>query len=373
MTDTPKRPAKRPRKAGRPVTLRDIAERAGFSTATVSVILGDGPKAAMYSEKTRKLVWTLAREMGYTPNLVARSLKSGRSRMIGVIMSSQHSAYYGRPLRAAEVAAAAAGYEIITADMQYDFSRFERCIRWMASWNVEGLILMTGGRLVNTSMVSLLRETGVPYIKGGVRHPDDPCSTIVFDNYDAARMMARHLFGLGHRRVAMLTAHPANAVSEERVRGVLAAAREMGLPEHTVRVIAPEEAHIGLAAGHRMTAGLLREKTRPTALLLHSDRMAVGALRCLHETGLRVPEDISVAGFDDMLLDSAAPDEERVGAFLWPALTTVRTPLDQIGAECVRLLLEMVQNPALCETPRTIVFPPTLVVRESTGPAPDTA
>ncbi len=352
-----------------PPKLKDIAVQAGVSIPTVSVILGGGPKAEMYSAKTRRKVWALAREMGYTPNLLARSLKSGKSKIIGVVMSNQYNSYYGRPLRAAEQKAAELGYEIMTADMKWDFSRFERCIQMMASWNVEGLILMTGGRLVNTSMISMLRDTGIPYVKGGVFHPDDACSTIVFNSHDAGRLMARHLFEMGHRHVGFIAAHASNVTSEERIRGVMTMAREMKIPEDCLKVIHPPDANVGLDTGYRLLDETLRCHPQLTAMLFHSDKMAIGGMRLLHEKGLSVPADISVAGFDDICLDQSNDPNERLGGYLWPALTTVRTPMDEIGMECVRMLVEMMQNPSLRETPRTTVFPPKLVVRESTGPA----
>lgn len=364
----PKENQAKPNKSGhRLPTLKDIAARGGVSIATVSVILKDGPKAKMYSMKTRKKIWDLAHEMGYLPNLLARSLKSGKSGLIGVVMSSQHSMYYGRPLQAAETYAQQMGYEIITADMKYDFSSFEQCIQMMTAWNVEGLFLMTGGKLVNTSMISLLQGTGIPYVKGGVRHPDDACSTIVFDSYDAGRLIARHLFDLGHREVGVLAAHPSNAASEERVRGVLDMAKELGIQEVGIHTMRAEALDTGFTAGHETMKAMLRRYPRISAVLLHSDKMAIGAMRFLHEKRIRIPDDISVAGFDDICLDGNESDVERIGAFLWPALTTVRTPLDEIGVECIRLLLEMIREPSLREKPRTVVFPPTLIIRESTG------
>jgi LacI family transcriptional regulator len=359
-----------PKKEKRPPTLKDIALRAGVSAATVSVILSDGPKAKMYSMKTRRKIWDYANEMGYLPNLLARSLKSGKSGLIGVVMSSQHSTYYGRPLQAAEKYAQEVGYELITADMNYDFSKFEQCIQMMTAWNVEGLLLMTGGKLINTSMNSMLQSTGIPYVKGGVYHPDDSCSTIVFNSYDAGRVVARHLFELGHREIGILAAHTSNAASTERLRGVASMAREMDIPESALHVMHVEGMDVGFKTGYEMMKKILKKYPSLSAVLLHSDKMAIGAIRLLHEQRIQIPKDISVAGFDDVCMDGNDSDADRIGTFLWPSLTTVRTPLDEIGIECIRLLLDMIREPSLRDTPRTIVFPPTLVVRESTGQTP---
>lgn len=351
-----------------PPTLSDIAKIVGVSPSTVSAVLNDMPRVQNYSKATINRIRETAQEMGYIPNPLARTLKKTRSGLIGFVMLSRHSHYYDQLLQGAEAYVREVGYEIVTGDMGFDSSHLEKCIQRLLAWRVEGLFLMTGGRVITPRILAMLNETNIPYVKGGVHHPDDTCVCIDFDNYEAGVLLARHLTGLGHRRVGILAAGKNNYQANERIRGIESVIKAAGLKLPARRIIRAVNADVGLAAGYRYAASLIAQNTEITAIICMNDLLALGALRYLHEKEIPVPQTLSVTGFDDLCLDSLTNPENRLGAFIHPSLTTIHTPLYDMGRATVKLLVEMINAPDKQRPKQIITFSPRLVIRDSTGP-----
>lgn len=351
-------------------TLRDVATRAGVSPSTVSAVLNDAPRAKAYSPETINRVHAIAKEIGYFANPLAKTLKKTKSGMIGAVIFSRHSSYYDFLLQAVESAAHDVGYEVVTADMGYDPARLDHCINSLAAWRVEGLLLLSGGYACGPSVMRTLHETGIPYIKGGVRHPDDPCSSLAFNNREAGRMLAQHLTRLGHIRIGVLAANPSNHQAQERLDGITAFLNGCGQPLEGRRVVRAVDSNIGLSAGFHYAAQLLKSDPSVTSIICANDAMAIGAIRLLRERSIRVPDDVSVTGFDDLCLGNRPHEDDRLGAYLVPALTTIRTPLIAMGETAVRMLVELIAHPDLRRVIRTIEFAPELIVRGSTAPPP---
>lgn len=349
-------------------TLQDVADRVGVSPSTVSATLNDVPRARHYSEATKARIRAVAKEIGYFPNPLAKTLKRTRSGLIGVVMFSQHSAYYGRVLQAVEARCREMGYEVVTADMKYDRARLEECVHRLAAWRVEGLLLMTGGRLIDTAVTAALKEQGTPYVMAGVWRPDEPSSGIVFNDAEGGRLLAVHLTDLGHTRIGVLAANPSNEASEERLSGIRSVLKECGLELEDRCVIRAPGPDVGLLAGYRFAGELLDSDPAVSAIICMNDGMAIGAVRQAWERGKNTPRDISIAGFDDTPLYGPANDENRLGSYTVPSLTTIRTPMEEMGRAAARMLIEMIEDEDASRTKRVYEFMPALVVRDSTGP-----
>ncbi len=353
----------------KPPTLATIAKAAGVSPSTVSAVLNNMPRMKNYSEATVQRIRTEAERMGYMPNPLARTLKKARSGIIGFVMLSRHSHYYDQLLQGAEDYVREAGYELITGDMAYEPSELDRCIQRMLAWRVEGLFLMTGGSVIAPEILALLDAVAVPYVKGGVHLPEDPCACVDFDNYAAGTKIGEHLAVLGHRRIGIIAASNKNHQANERIRGLKDALLKFKAPPPGSRdIMRASDADVGLVAGYRYTAQLLRQASEITAIAYMNDLLAIGGMRYLSERRIPIPERLSVTGFDDLCLDSAANPENRLGNFVTPALTTVRTPLHEMGWSTMQLLVEMINTRERRQSSPTLTFEPELIIRESTAP-----
>ena len=359
------------RRRGAIPTLRDVAQCAGVSPSTVSATLNEAPRARYYSTETKERIRQAAKDLGYVANPLAKTLKRSRSGLLGIVAFSQYGIYYGRLLEAAQEHAEQLGYEIVAADMHYDPGRLEKCVNLLLAWTVEGILLLTGGQEITPAALQRLAHTDIPVLGGGARSGNLPFTCIAFNNMEAGGLLAKHLLDFGHTRIGVLAANPNNQQCEERIAGIAAALAERNMVLDEQRIIRVVGVDVGVAAGYHCAAALLERDPKVTAVICQNDVMAIGALCRLREEGRRVPEDVSVTGFDDLYLESQAEDNDRLGAYLSPALTTIRAPIRQMGKEAVALLVNMVQSPVEGKAKKIVEFSPELIVRDSTGPAPD--
>ncbi len=351
------------------VTLRQVAAAAGVSPSTASSILNEAPRAGAYAEATRKRVRMTATQLGYSPNLLARTLKKQESGLLGVVTFGQDLMYHGRLLLGAEEAAQAAGYKLMPTSLGYSLTHFDECLQMLAAWRVEGIMLLIGGHVLDADMLARLKGLRVPFVSGGSRQGDTPC-TCIHLNVESGRAAAQWLLEQGHRRIGVLGASETNLMAVERAWGVEMALRERGLSLEPQRVVWAVSSMVGVSAGYAYAETLLKRAPDTTAVLAINDVIAIGAMRRLTESGLSIPKDISLIGIDDICLDSTNDESNRLGLYLTPALTSVRMPLREIGAATARLLVDVIQgrwNPA---APYTVEFVPKLIVRDSAGAAP---
>lgn len=346
-------------------TLRDIAERVGVSQATVSAILNGGPNAGAFAQKTQLEVRKAAEALGYRINPLAQALRRKRSGVIGCMMFNQHDIYYARAAEVAERYAKEHGYGIAVTSMGYDFSRFKSCMSQMAAWRVEGLLIMLGGRSLPAGLASALGKLDVPYLIGDAEDGSDSPSVSKFGHLSGHLAMG-HLCDLGHRHICVLGVNPSNLHSSERLRGAEELLAERGLnmsPE--LRISVPAGLH-GPNAGYVCAELALNTGVPFSAALCLNDLLALGALALFRDRGVAVPDSCSLVGFDDLSLDADSSEENRLGRFLTPSLTTVRLPMQEICQEAMRRLLSRVQN---CEAEASyrIERQPKLIVRDSTA------
>lgn len=323
----------------KPPTLRDVAEAAGVATTTVARVLG---QSGYVAGETRDRVLRAVEVTGYRANSLARSLKQNRSYVIGhLLKATVPNPFYIEVARGAEEHAEARGYTSLTYNIHHDVEAERRAIDTFLGWRADALIFSTPGDAAN---VEYAASRGVPLVQ--VERPRALVGhRIVVRNYASAVTAMRHLTQLGHRRIAYVGAQllpeagPAalyGYVERERFEAYRDVMRGVGtFSEDLVLLGEAYEADRSTAQGHgyEATRVLLMRSNRPTAIMTSNDILAAGALQAIHEAGLRVPDDLSVIGFDDTL-----------AAFLTPLLTTVRLPARELGRAAARLVIDQIEG-----------------------------
>lgn len=352
----------------KPPTLRDIAEKVGLSLTAVSAVLNDAPRAQGYTAATREAICSAARELGYAANPLSRALRRTHSGMIGCISFNQPDIFYGHVLRAAEERIRARGYEPVTTSLNYDLSQFETCLRRLTAWRIEGLLLMLGGRKLDGPTLRSLRELDTPILILDAPQPDgsSPSSDL---NRASGRILAEHLIGLGHRSLAVLGVNKRNSHTTQRLKAIREVCRGHHIPDSECPVVYARNGLIGAHAGFRYAQEVLEKHPHVTALIGINDIFAIGAIYCLHQKGIAIPDEMSVAGFDDVCVDTTVGEENRLGAYVWPALTTVRVSHREYGIIAADVLIDHVSGKGKMSS-WGLGLPPQLVSRDSTGPAP---
>jgi LacI family transcriptional regulator len=343
------------------VTIRDVAKASGFSITTVSVVLNDAPLARYIPLDTKEHIKKAAKKLRYRPNVLARSLRSKRSNTVGVIVFDITDPYCTHIVRGIEKSLYQSSYIPILTDAQNDRTRFERYLEMLLDRRVEGLITLSSSLMLDLDILAVLEKRHVPTVLIGRETKPQAMSAVIVDNVAGARAALEHLFTLGHRQIAFVRGPKMLADSRERWKGIRAFAHDAGLaldPKMVVDLKDPYDPPAGIEGGCKLTQELLRRKRPFTAIMAFDDMTAFGVVRALNKSRLRVPEDCSVVGFDDI---SAA-------AFYTPPLTTVRQPMETMGAIGVEILLEAIkaslQNRPF--TPQRRKVMPELLVREST-------
>lgn len=346
-----------------PVTLRDLARQVGVHPSTVSRVLSGDP-AARLSQATRARILHLAAATGYRPNRLARSLKIQRTHILGMLIPDITNPFFSGLLRAVEDAAGAAGYNVILCNTDDSGARFEQHLRVLVEGHLDGLLIATARR--SDPPIDGLRARGMPYVLVNRRRDDPDDSWVVSDDRHGVRLAVAHLASLGHRRIAHIAGVAGISTAAARQAAFREAMAEHGLPVDERLVVG--DGGFTEAAGERGMARLLTvlAARRPTALFAANDLAALGAIAAARAAGLRVPEDLSVVGYNDIPLARQ----------IEPRLTTVRVPLYEMGRLAAETLIRRLGGrPGPDEKPEHVVLPVELVVRGSTAPlrgvAPD--
>jgi LacI family transcriptional regulator len=334
------------------VRLLDIAREAGVSVMTVSRVLSDSP-AISTATKTR--VRAIAERLGYVPDVMARSLRTQSTLLLGAVVTSLTDPVFGPALRAVEEQAQEKGYDLLVAQSQGDVGREDACIRRMLGRRVEGLFLGPAGRLTPSAPVyEDLRRRGSRVVLLGA----EPAFARGFihvgvDEAAGSHALTRHLLSLGHRRIAFFAGPVAWAGSQARFEGYRRALREAGLDIDDRLVF---RAGIEAADGARTLARLWQERTEATAIQAVNDLVAAGVVAELRQRGCRVPEDVSVVGFGDLILPELAP----------VPLTTVWQPKHRLGEAAMELMAAWLRG----QVPVSRLLAADLVVRASAAAPP---
>jgi len=315
------------------VTMRDVAEDSGFSPATVSIVLNDAPLARYIAAATKKRIVESAKKLGYRPNAMARFLRSKRSHSVGVIFFDITDPFCTPVLRGIENALYQSSYVPFFADAHNQRNRFERYLEMLLEHHVEGLIVVANWLVVDIHLLSDLSKRNIPAATIGWELPGDIVGSVMVDNETGGRMALEHLHQLGHRKIAFIRGPKMIIDSAPRWRGVQRYAHTAGIEiDPTLVAQLPDsfDPNSGFEGGHRLTEELLQKKKKFTALMAFDDLTALGAIRALSKAGVKVPEQCSVIGFDDVALSG----------FSAPSLTTVRQPLEAMGTNAVNIVMD---------------------------------
>ena len=306
------------------VTIKDVAREAGVSVATVSRVLnGSGPVSAQTGERIREV----AGRLRYVPHGGARSLITRKTNTLGVLLPDLYGEFFSEVIRGMDDTAQGQGFHLLISRAHADKHGIETAMRAMRG-RVDGVVAMSPD-LDAESLLNVPSMLPVVVLCSAPRGDAADCLTI--DNFAGSKAMVGHLISLGHKRVAIITGAARNYDAAERMRGYRAALRQAGIavdPSFAVRGGFTE------SGGYAAALELLVVEPRPTAIFAANDSMAIGALSALRESGVRVPEEIAVAGFDDIPL----------ARYMDPPLSTVRVPTYELGARAVELLLHGVEH-----------------------------
>jgi LacI family transcriptional regulator len=336
-----------------------LAEHLGLSQTTVSLVLNNSPSAKSIPKETCERVAEAAKRLNYRPNYFARSLRRSKSMSVGVLAPDLSEGYFTRVMSGVVEELNHAHYFFFTACHYWDKELLERYPRLLIERAVDGFLLL------NTALDEL--SVPVPVVAISAHSAASKVTNIVLDHYMAAKLALKHLYDLGHRRIAFMHGPAAIPDSVYRWAGIQMVAQELDLKTDASLTVHLDQSGWPLKTGqHPMDPQIAYEPTRAllennrdvTALFCFNDTAAMGAIRAIKDAGLDVPGDISVVGFDDI----------TSAAFSTPSLTTVHQPLFEMGQKGAKLLLERIANREK-QFPAEIEVSPELVVRESTGPA----
>lgn len=328
------------------VTIRDVAAEAQVSVATVSRITSN--TGYPVGAATRKRVIAAIEKLGYRPSEVAKGLSMRGSTLIGVLAPDMANQYYAEITRGIEDVAHAEGYQVVFCSSDRDFDRATAYVDSLVRRRVAGLVVVGGG-----SEVALVPDDVSPYEAAVVMvgRPSTEFSTVQADNEHAGRRLADHFADLGHRRLGYLAGHSESSASALRYEAITAALADRDAAAPRVERGAYTE-----AGGYRAATTLLGSADRPTAIIAANDRMAMGALAAANDLGLRVPDDVALAGFDNT----------PISEYLRPALTTFSLSSRDMGAQAMRLILAGKEGD---NTIQHVTVRGDLVIRESCGSA----
>ena len=346
------------------VTIRDVAKESGFSATTVSIVLNNAPLARYIPTSTKKRIESAAKKLGYRPNLFARSLRSRRSHTVGVMVFDMTDPFCTLVLRGIESSLYQASYLPILTDVQNEKARFERYLEMLLDRRVEALIVVANWLFVNIDVLGDLEKSNIPTVMIGRELKNDSISSVIVDNELGAYSAIEHLYALGHRKIAFIRGPKTLTDSAPRWRGVRAFAKARGLeldPRLTVDLPESSDPMSSFEIGYKLTEEMVKANRPFTALMAFDDMTAFGAIRALTRARLRVPDQCSVVGFDDVAASSLCT----------PPLTTVRQPMEAMGAMAASIVLEginaMLEKRDLPAVHRKLA--PELAVRDSTrGP-----
>ena len=332
---------------GQPISLRTLGEYLNLSPATISLVLNNAPGVRSIPQETRDRVTEAAAKFDYRPSFYARSLRKRQTYSVGVLIPELGDSYAGHVLSGVEAYLIEEGYFYLTASHHRKSDLIDEYPRLLMDRSVEGFILID---------TILQKSLPLPVVSVAGHRKIEGVTSVVLDQKRAAELALRHLYQLGHRRIAFMRGGSHSSDADDRWNCLMAVAHELKLavpPELVVqlelRVSTPE-------LGFGPTEELLNRGVDFTAIVCYNDIAAIGAIRSIMNSGLRVPDDISIVGFDDI----------QGAAFHNPSLTTIRQPLHEMGVVAARALLQRIRGQAA--VPDVVPIHPELIIRESTCP-----
>jgi DNA-binding LacI/PurR family transcriptional regulator len=342
--------SKRTREDSQPserVSLKTLAAYLDLDPTTISVVLNNVPGRSI-PEATRERIRKAAQKFNYQPSFVARSLRNRRTMTIGILVPVLADGYHAEVMTGIGDKLLDEKYFYFIAHHRHRPDLIEEYPRMLISRGAEGII---------TIDTHLTEKLPLPVVAIAGHRALEGVTNVVLDHHRAAELSLRHLYDLGHRNIAFMRGQPYSSDSDARWQGIVAVARDLGLPIRPELSIQLEKDLTSPELGYPVVQQLLQKHRGFTACLSFNDIAAIGCIRALHDVGLHVPQDVSVIGFDDI----------KEAAFQTPSLTTIRQPLHEMGAIAVKTLLEQLSSPN-GKSAGDVAVAPELIIRESTGP-----
>ena len=340
-------PKQSPFLPGRPISLKMLGDYLDLSPATISLVLNNAPGVRSIPQETRDRVQAAAKKFDYRPSFFARSLRRRQSYTIGVLVPELSDGYSVLVMNGIEEVLIEEGYFYFTASHRRKADLIEEYPRLLMDRSVEGFIAID---------TALQHSLPLPVVAVAGHRKIEGVTNIALDHRRAAELALRHLHQLGHRQIAFMRGQTFSSDSDDRWKSLMAVAKDLQLEVRPELVIHLQSNLSSPELGYPVPQQLLATNIPFTALVSFNDVAAIGAIRGFRDYGLRVPEDVSIVGFDDI----------QGAAYHNPSLTTIRQPLHSMGITAARLLLQRIQ--ARREPPEQVAIVPELIIRESTCP-----
>lgn len=339
----------------------DVARASGYSASSVSIVLNDAPLAENLSPRTRRRIREVAEQLGYRPHVFARSLRTQRSNTIGVIVFDMSDPFCTLILRGIDKHLQPAGFLPIVMDAHNDRDRFERYLEMAVERRVEGLVVVANWLFVNIDALKHLAQNRLPTVVVGRDLHRSGVRSVLVDNERGGYLALRHLYELGHRNVNFLLGPKQLSDSSRRWAGMQRFAVQAGLEVARPRVLqlpSLSDPLTGFSSGAELTGRWVRNGRKFTAIAAFDDMTAFGAIRGLNNHGLKVPDDCSVIGFDDVPMAELAT----------PSLTTIRQPMEHMGRYAAEVVGNQISRGSLRREGEALkLLEPELVTRQSTA------
>ncbi|MFT3948407.1 MAG: LacI family DNA-binding transcriptional regulator [Agriterribacter sp.] len=331
------------------VTIKDIAKRLGISASTVSRALRG---SAEVNDETKKLVQELAKELKYTPNPIALSLKEKKTKVLGVIVPEIANYFCSAMIAGIEDYAYAKGYHVIIFQSHEKYEREIMNIRLLQSRRIDGLIISVSNETKNGKHIQEVIDTGIPVVMFDRICNEVDAPRVVTDDESGAYLATCHLIEQGYTKIALLAMAPHLSVTQNRIKGYMEALKEHNIPFQKKWVVSCDFDAKNIK---KTVERLLKSRAKPDAILAAAERIAIGSFEVLKAMKLRIPEDVALAGFFD----------NPISRLIDPPLTSIQQPTFDIGQSAVRLLIEMIENNSLQHQFKTIELKTTIDIRAS--------
>lgn len=337
------------------IGIKDLAKHLGISTASVSRALN---RPGRVSDAMRDRVQTAAENLGYRTNMLGSSLRTSRTRNIVAIIPDLSDTFNSGIIRSMEATAAKAGYSILFGDSQGIRDREMQYGNLVQHKQADGVVFFSARPPFEDKFLESETFSPPPMVNScevlsseGLMIRNHPIPYVTIDNLLAAEEMVSHLIDMGHKRIAIITGGRGIPSSQQRLSGYRNAHKKAGLPVNDELIF---EGQYTLDSGESLTREVLQLKNRPTAIFCMCDESALGCLHTLRQQGFSVPDDIAVAGFDDI----------RFATYTDPPLTTVAQPVTELGKRCIEILIKLIEKKPVEET--QVILPHKLIIRGST-------
>lgn len=330
------------------VTIRDVAKVANVSTATVSHVLNN---TRFVAQKTKTMVQDAVKQTGYQPNMAARRLRGGDSGILGMLVPNSSNPFFAETVKAFEAYCAGQGYSVLLVNCDRGDAQQKESVRTLSAHGVDGIaVLLTNPQIEYIRLI--MKESSAPVLSLDIRLSQN-CLVVKDNSTKGGEMAARHIWDTGRRNIAILAGPEHHQRMHERLAGVQNFLRSKAAPVPQDRIVnGPLNFEGGAAAAQQLFEATI-PSNRPDALICFNDAMAIGALKSIHDLDVKVPQDVSVIGYDNIAL----------GNYTIPGLTTVSQDGSRLGRRAAEALIRRIQNNNTSES--EIIIEPKLIVRES--------